>query len=424
MSASPRRVVVTGLGMVTPIGIGVTPFWDSLHHGRGGIRAIRAFDVSNLPTRIAGEVEGFDAKKFVDKKDRKSLRVMSRPIQLAVAAAQLALDDANVNKESLDPTRFGCEFGAGLLPTEPEELGPASLVSTNCAPGQVDMKAWGDKGLEAVPPLWMLKYLPNMLACHVSILHNAQGPNNSITESDAAGLLALGEAARILRRNQADFFLVGGGDSKINPISLTRHCLFGLMSRHNDDPERACRPFDRRRDGWVIGEGAGVLTVEDLEHAKRRGAAIYAEVVGFGAAFDKARKGDGIVRAIKSAMTQANIGASDLDHVNAHGLSTVDADIWEAAGLRGYFGDRKVPVLAVKSYLGSVGAASGIIELAASILALKHGVVPRSLNFEEPDPAGPVSVLCEPKRVEKPYFLKISFTDMGQCAAVVCRRWE
>src|SRR5262249_19701517 len=159
------------------------------------------------------------------------------------------------------------------------------LQPLNGVPVQVDMKIWGEKGLEAVPPLWMLKYLPNMLACHVSILHNAQGPNNSITESDVAGLFALGEAARILRRKQADFFLVGGADSKINPISLTRHCLFGLMSRRNEEPAKACRPFDRRRDGWVIGEGGGVFAVEDLEHAQKRGAPIYAEVVGFGAAF-------------------------------------------------------------------------------------------------------------------------------------------
>src|SRR5262249_6113139 len=171
---------------------------------------------------------------FVDKKDRKSLRVMSRPIQLAVAAAQLALDDGKVNKDKLDPTRFGCEFGSGLLPTEPEELGPAAQVSTNCMPGQVDMKAWGEKGLEAVPPLWMLKYLPNMLACHVSILHNAQGPNNSITQSDVPSLLALGEAFRIIGRDQADFFLVGGADSKLNPLSMVRQALFEPLSRRND----------------------------------------------------------------------------------------------------------------------------------------------------------------------------------------------
>jgi 3-oxoacyl-[acyl-carrier-protein] synthase II len=424
MTASKRRVVVTGLGLVTPIGIGVAPFWDSLRQGRSGIRPIRSFDVSSLSTRIGGEIEGFDAKKFIDKKDRKSLRVMARAIQLAVAAAQLALDDAKVDKEKLDPTRFGCEFGAGLLPTEPEELGAAAQLSANCQPGHVDMKAWGEQGLPAIPPLWMLKYLPNMLACHVSILHNAQGPNNSITESDVAGLLALGEAIRILQRNQADFFLVGGADSKINPISMTRQCLFGNLSRRNEEPAKASRPFERRRDGFLVGEGAGVLVIEDLEHARKRAAPIYAEVVGFAAAFDKGRQGDGIARAIGAALAQAQVQAEDLDHINAHGLGTVAADNWEAAGLRKVFGDRPIPVLAVKSYFGNLGAGSGLVELAGSVLALKHGEVPRTLNFEDPDPACPVAVLKANKPTQKPYFLKVGFTDMGQCAAVVCRKWD
>ena len=195
---------------------------------------------------------------------------MARAIQLAVSAAQVALDDSKIDKAKLDPTRFGIEFGAGLLPTELAELGTASQISANCEPNHVDLKAWGEKGLPAIPPLWMLKYLPNMLACHVSILHNAQGPNNSITEGDVASLLALGEACRIIRRDQADFFLVGGADSKLNPLSVVRQCLFGHLSRRNDAPEKASRPFDKHRDGMVIGEGAGVLAVEELEHARRR----------------------------------------------------------------------------------------------------------------------------------------------------------
>ena len=212
---------------------------------------------------------------------------MARTIQLAVAAAQCALDDSGVDKEKLDPTRFGVEFGAGLIATELEELGDAALASANCQPGSVDLEKWGQQGLASIPPLWMLKYLPNMLACQVSILHNAQGPNNTITESDVAGTLALGEAFRILCRGQADFFLVGGAESKINPLSMARQCLFESLSHRNDAPEKACRPFDRRRDGLVLGEGAGVLAMEELEHARRRGARIYAEVAGFGAAFDR-----------------------------------------------------------------------------------------------------------------------------------------
>jgi 3-oxoacyl-[acyl-carrier-protein] synthase II len=424
MASSNRRVVITGIGVVNSLGMNASTFWDNLHKGQSGIRPIQAFDTSNLSTRIAGEITDFEPKSFIDKKDRKSLRIMARGIQLAVAAAQVAMDDGRVDKAALDPTRFGVEFGACLLATELDELAPASKVSTNCQPGSVDLKTWGEQGLAAIPPLWMLKYLPNMLACHVSILHNAQGPNNSITESDAAGLLALGEAFRILRRNQADFFLVGGADSKINPLSMVRQCLFGHLSRRNDQPEKASRPFDRHRDGLVIGEGAGVLVVEDLEHARRRGASIYAEVLGVGSAFDRRSQGAGLARAIRAALKQANVQQSDIDHINAHGLSTQQADAWEAHGLQEVFGTAVPPVWAVKSYVGNLGAGCGTTELGASLLAMKNGVVPATLNYEEPDPVCPLPVIAKSRAVTKPCFVKVGFNDMGQCAAIVCRKWQ
>ena len=200
MGSVSRRAVITGLGIVSPIGVDKTAYWDALKSQRSGIRTITAFDVSALPTRIAGQIPDFDAKKYIDKKERKSLKIMSRSIQLAVAAAQLALDDSKVEKEKLDPTRFGVEFGAGLIATDLEEIGTASQISVNCQPGAVDMEKWGAQGLATMPPLWMLKYLPNMLASHVSILHNAQGPNNTVTENEVASLLALGEAYRIMGR--------------------------------------------------------------------------------------------------------------------------------------------------------------------------------------------------------------------------------
>src|SRR5436190_865127 len=225
------------------------------------------------------------------------------------------------------------------------------------APGGVDMAKWGTDGVREIQPLWMLKYLPNMVACHVSIFLDAQGPNNSITETDAAGLLALGEAARILRRDGADFFLVGAGDSKINGLSLVRQCLFAPLSRRNDAPGEASRPFDKNRDGWVIGEGAGVLAVEDLEHARRRGATIYAEVAGFGSAFDRGRTGAGVARAIRAALQQAGVGPEVIDHVNAHGQGTPQGDAWEARGLAEVFGGLNTPVFAAKSYFGSLSAA-------------------------------------------------------------------
>ena len=200
-----------------------------------------------------------------------------------------------------------------------------------------------------------------MLACQVSILHNAQGPNNTITEGDVAGTLAMGEAYRIICRDQADFFLTGGAESRINPLSMTRLCLFEPMSQRNDAPEKACRPFDRNRDGLVLGEGGGVVVLEELEHAKRRGARIYAEVVGFGAAFDKGRTGTGLARAIRAALADAGVGPEEIDHVNAHGLSTVEADSWEARGLQEVFGkcSPPVPVFAAKSYIGTLGQPAG-----------------------------------------------------------------
>ena len=426
MSASSRRVVLTGIGVINPLGLNATAYWEGIARGQSAIRPLQAFDPSGMPSRIAGEIPNFDAKNFIDKKDRKSLRMMARAIQMAVSGAQLALDDAGVKKDQLDPTRFGVEFGAGLLPTELEELGHASMASSNGEPGDVDLKKWGAAGLPCIPPLWMLKYLPNMLASHVSILHNAQGPNNTITESDVAGLLALGEAQRIIARNQADFFLVGGADSKINPLSFVRQCLFGNLSTRNDAPEKACRPFDRLRDGSVQGEGVAVLVLEELEHARRRGARIYAELVGFGSTFDRNRSGRGLARVMRIALARAGITPDQVDHIGAHGLSSVRADPWEAQAIKEVFGasSRPVPVFAPKSYFGNLGAASGTSELAASILALMHRVVPATLNYEEPDPACPIPVSRTVQPGTRPHVLKVGFTEMGQCAAVVCRRWD
>ncbi len=427
MAASSRRAVLTGLGVISAIGQDSASIWEALRTGRSGVRTISTFDPSALPTRFAGEIPDFDAKPYLDKTARKSLRVMARTIQLAVAAAQLALNDSGVDKAQLDPTRFGVEFGSGLIASELDELGDAAQASTNCQPGTIDLDKWGEAGLAVIPPLWMLKYLPNMLACHVSILHNAQGPNNSVTECDVASLLALSEAFRILGRDGADFFLVGGAESKINPLSLVRQCLYEPLSRRNEAPEKACRPFDRRRDGIVIGEGAAVLVLEELEHARRRGARIYAEVLGCGAAFDRRKDGSGLARAIRAALADAGVGPDEIDHVNAHGLSTVDADIWEARGLQEVFGNRRepLPVFAAKSFLGNLGAGSGTTELTATLIAMQHDAVPTTLNYEEPDPACPVRVTTGPMTaMKKPHVLKVNFTPMGQCAAVVVRKWN
>jgi 3-oxoacyl-[acyl-carrier-protein] synthase II len=427
MASSSRRVVITGMGVLTPVGSTVDAFWQALVEGKSGIRPIRSFDVSSMPTRIAGEIPAFEAKTYItDRTHRKGLRMMARTIQMAISCANLALEQGKVDKSKLDPARFGVEFGAGLIASELPDLAEASRASTNCQPGHADLEKWGEAGIQAIQPLWMLKYLPNMPACHISIMHNAQGPNNSITESDAASLLALGEAFRILGRDGADFFLVGGAESKINPVSLMRQCLFEQMSRNNEQPERSCRPFDAGRDGLVLGEGSGVFVVEELEHAKRRGASILAEVVGFGAAFDRKLDGTGLARAIQAALRDAGVGPDDLDHVNAHGLGSKKADVWEARGIaKGLEGaSRAVPVFAAKGYLGNLGAAAGTIELAASILAFNRGVMPGSLNHETTDPDCPIQVVSAARPIERPYALKVGFTQMGQCGAAVIRRWQ
>ncbi len=415
MAASTRRAVLTGIGVITPIGVNADVLEAPLA-GRSGIRPIQAFD-AGLPVRFAGEIPDFDAKNYVEKSQRKGLRMMARTIQLAVGAAQLALNDAGVDKSKLVPERFGVEFGAGLIATELPELADASRISANGRANRIDLEKWGAEGLPAIQPLWMLKYLPNMLACHVSILHNAQGPNNSVTESDAASLLALGEAYRILVRDQADFFLVGGAESKINPLSMVRQCLFEPLSRCNDAPEKACRPFDRRRDGVVLGEGAGVFVLEELEHAKKRGARIYAEMVGFGAAFDRKLDGSGLARAISAALKDAGIGPEDVDHVNAHGLGSRDADVWEARGLQ----RSSAPPARRCSRPRATSATSAP---AAARRSWRPACWPcttarcrRRSTTRKPDPACPIG--CRAGPMKRPHVLKVGFTRLGQCAAMV-----
>jgi 3-oxoacyl-[acyl-carrier-protein] synthase II len=438
MASSSRRAVLTGLGLITPLGLEPGSFWEALRTGRSGVRRIQSFDPSALPTQFGGEILGFDAKHYLDKKERKRLNQMVRTIQFAVAGAQLAMADSGVDRGRLDPTRFGVEYGAGTIPSELEDLGPAAQISANCQSGSIDLRRWGEEGIACIPPMWLLNHVPNMPASHVSILHNAQGPNNTITQTDVGSLLALGEAYRIIERDMADFFLVGGADTMINPISMVRQCLFRPLSRRNDAPQRACRPFDRCRDGQVPAEGAGVFVLEEMEHARRRWARIYAEMAGFGAAFD--RSGDkaicghgaaaipgashGLARAIRAALAEAQIGPEDVDHINAQGYSTVESDAWEARGIQEVFGGchRPVPVFAGKSYFGNLGAGSSTTELAASVLALTHGLLPATLNYEEPDPACPVPVNRTQQAMTRPHVLKVAFTEMGQCAAVVIRR--
>lgn len=421
MSASKRRIVVTGVGVVTPLGTGNDPFWNSLKSGTSGVMKLQAFPTDGHGTQVGGEVRDFDPKKFV--KQRKSLKVMARDIQLAVGAAQIVVDDAGIESANIDPTRFGVNCGAGLIATDLDELGGPIDHSVN-GTRKFDLKKWGTEGMEQLFPLWMLKYLPNMPACHISITYNAQGPNNSITAGDASATLAMGEAYRVLTRNSADVFIVGGTDSKIHPLSIVRLALLDRLTKSHDDPAKASRPFDSERDGMVAGEGAGLLVFEELEHARSRGAKIYGEVVGFGASCHPTNHQKAIELAACRALDEAGVKPSELGHVVANGTGCVEDDRIESRALASLLGDAvsSVPVVAYKSYMGHLAAASGAVELAASLFAMKQGVLPATLNFSRPDPDSPtLRILRENVDFPNKPFLAYDLSVSGQCGALVLR---
>jgi len=430
--ANPRRTVITGHGALTPLGNDPATVWAALSAGRGAVGPITAFDASRLPSRIAGEVRDFSARKHLDNKNEfekaigKSLKLMARTIQLGLIAAKFAVKDAGLERGRYDPTRVGIVFGSNMISIEVDDVVEASRAALGNPEGRVDLLAWGERGLETIEPTWMLKYLPNMAACHISVLYDLQGPSNSITEDDVASLNALGEAFRHIERGQADAFLVGGADSKLSYLSIARHSLFLPLSTRNDDPAGACRPFDKNRDGGVIGEGAAVLVVEELGHAQKRGARILAEVLGFASAFDAKRDGSGLARAIRRAMNDAGLGPEDLDHINAHGLGAIESDVIEAQAIRAALGAAadRIPVFAAKGYMGNLGPAAGIAELGFSLLAAANGQLPPTLNHRTPDPACGINVHASGLRpMTKPNVLKLGFTDLGQCAALVFKKW-
>ncbi len=420
------------MGVISPIGIGTAAFWESLTAGRSGVRRIEAFDPSQLTTTFGGEVRGYDAKKFVPSSQRKNLKIMARDIQLAVGTAKLALEDSGFLDQRPDPFRFGVEFGASMIPTELDELAPSAHASAK-GTTELDHKLWGTQAMSLMPPLWLLKYLPNMPACHISILYDLQGPNNSLTQNEAASNLAIGEAFRIIARGSADVMLTGGCDSRIHPLAMVRFGLLGVASRRNDAPEKACRPFDADRDGLVPAEGSAAIILEELEHAKKRGAKIYAELIGFGAGCDGGSveqgesDGTGLRIAIQAALRNARINSQDIGYYNAHGLSTVAGDRAEARALRAAIGEHalEVPVSAHKSNLGNPVAACGAIEFAAGVLALQHGVIPHTINYENPDPDCPLSVVAGgPRELKRPTFLSANTTRLGQAAALIARKFE
>jgi 3-oxoacyl-[acyl-carrier-protein] synthase II len=424
MTTNSRRTVLTGLGVICPIGAGPAAFWQNLLAGVPGVHTITSLDPLALPSKMAGEVRDFSAKSLIDKSYRRTLNAMARTVEFGVIGCQQAMQDAGLTKGSVPPERIGVEFASVMGATELDDLGPASKKSIRPDGLGPDMATWGSQGLNEVPPLWMLKYLPNMPACHASIIYDIQGPSNTQIPGDTAGAVALGEALRIIRRGAADVMLVGGSEAKVHPLSLSRFNLFAQFSKRNHDPEGAIRPFDRDRDGTAPGEGVAAFTLEDLDRARARKAKIYGEVVSVASGVDRGLKGPGLARVIRNALKSAGIEPHDVDHVNAHGLGTTNGDAFEARGIAEVFG-RSVQVFAPLSRFGNLGAGSSLIELACSVLALHHGLLPGTLNHVNTDPACPVSVHTgAPRTVEKPYAVKLSNTELGQCSAIVIRKWQ
>jgi 3-oxoacyl-[acyl-carrier-protein] synthase II len=427
-----RRVVVTGIGVVAPNGIGKEQFWSNCVKGRSGVGPIRSFDASQHPTKIAAEVIGFNVEPYLKNGQRKSLKVMSRAMQFAVGAAGLAIADSDLSLDRVKPERVGVVMGTGIVPVDLEELAPM-LHKAIDEQGRLSPASLGETGGTGIVPLWILKHLPNMVAAHISLAFNVQGPNNTIVTACAAGTQAIGEAARLIQRGDADTVLAGGADSRIDPLLFLAYTALGALSRGERPAAEVSRPFDAERDGFVLGEGAAVLTLEELEQARRRSANIYAEVLGSGNSFDAYSvtrpdpKARGAVRAIESALRDAHVDRADIDYINAHGTSTRLNDLMETTAVKEVFGERsrRLPLSSIKSMVGHLIGAAGAVEGAALALTLQRGLLPPTINQTHPDPECDLDYVPNAAReIPVRTAMSTSFGFGGQNAALVMRQFS
>ena len=428
---STPEVVITGIGIVSPIGIGVDPFWENLSAGNSGVHRCKLFPVTASPDAAGAEVGDFteeSAKKIYLKDQRKNIKAMCREIQLGVASAGLALKHGGVDLNAIDHERLGVEFGANLMLSAPDILEPS--VAECCEPGSTEFQfeKWGQAGLEKMEPLWLLRYLPNMPACHISISADARGPSNSLTMDDASAGTVIGEARRVLQRGHADIIITGTTGTTLHPIKTLHLELFHDLARTPAEPERRCRPFELNRSGRVVGEGACTFILEDRGHAERRGAKIWGRILGTGSSCVVSVAGvvgtrAALANAMRLALRDAGLLPHQIGHINAHGLGTRTSDIEEARAILDVFGDdlgRKIPVTALKSFLGNSGAGSGTMELAGSLLGLTRGLIPPTLNYETPDPECPLNIVAgKPQPTDNRIVLKINVTRMGQASASI-----
>ncbi len=413
---STRRVVITGLGVLSPLGIGVEENWRRLCAGESGIGPITRFDTTEYPTKIAGEVRGFDATQWIAKKE---IRQMDLFIQYGIAGAALAVADAGLDQAPVaDPERFGVFVGAGLG-------GLATLESTIAA-----LKEKGPR--HGISPYFVPAIIVNLAAGQISIRHGAKGPNLSHVSACSTGAHSIGEAFRTIVHGTADVMIAGGTESTVTPLGIGGFCSSRALSTRNDEPTRASRPFSASRDGFVLSEGCGILVLEELGHARARGAKIHAEIVGYGLSADAYHitlpppGGEGAQRCMRMALRDAGISPEQIGYVNAHGTSTV-ADTTETQAIRAVFGAHadRLAVSSTKSMHGHLLGAAGGLEAAVSVMALKHGILPPTINLDDPDPTCDLDYIPHVARAAQvEYAMSNSFGFGGTNAALIFRRGE
>lgn len=407
---SGKKVVVTGLGVVSPIGNNVNEFFDSLANCRSGVGRITAFDSSGFTTQIAAEVKNFDPGRFVDPK---RLKRMDLFCQFGVVAAKQAIDDSGLDLGKEDLLRVGVYAGSGVGGIKTIEEQHKILL---------------EKGPSRVSPLLVPMMIVNLLPGHISMLFGLKGPNIAIVTACATANHCIGEALWAIRNGSADIMIAGGGEASTTPLGLAGFCSMRALSTRNDQPEKACRPFDKERDGFIMSEGAGMLVLEELEHARKRGARIYAELAGYGCSADAhhltapAPEGEGAARSMKMALADAGLAPQEVGYINAHGTSTPLNDKFETMAIKSVFGDYayKLPVSSTKSMHGHLLGAAGAVEAAACLMAIKDNLIPATINYEFPDPECDLDyVPNEPRKAEVKVALSNSFGFGGHNATVI-----
>jgi 3-oxoacyl-[acyl-carrier-protein] synthase II len=412
---SGRRVVVTGLGVVAPNGNDVKAFWDNLVAGKGGAGRVTHFDAGEFSSQVACEIKDFNPEQYVD---AKALRRMDTFVQYAVVSAVMAMDDAGlkVDQDGLEATRIGVIVGSGIGGIGVIEEQHTVLL---------------DKGPRRVKPLLIPMLISNMASGQLSIYFNAKGPNSCVVTACATAAHCIGDAYRVIERGDADVMIAGGTEAAITPLGFAGFCMMKALSTRNDDPEHASRPFDRERDGFVIGEGAGILVLEEFERAKNRGADIYAEIVGYGMTADAYHitapdpEGDGGSRAMRMAVDHAGLNPEDVDYINAHGTSTPLNDVAETIAIKKAFGDHayKLAVSSTKSMTGHLLGAAGGAESVATVLTIKSGIIHPTINYEYPDPECDLDyVPNEAREADVKVAITNSFAFGGQNATLALKR--